>query len=44
MLASRLVDRERLGVLFAEIEPELYRFPAINPARFAERVRVILSA
>lgn len=43
MLENGLVDRERLGALFAEIQPELYRFPAINPARFAERVRGILS-
>ncbi len=43
MIASGLVEREKLGRLFEQIEPELYRFPAINPARFAERVRVILS-
>jgi len=43
MIETGLVDRERLAILFREIEPELYRFPAINPPRFAERVRVILS-
>ena len=43
MIASGLVERGKLGRLFEQIEPELYRFPAINPARFAERVRVILS-
>ncbi|HEX4930364.1 MAG TPA: hypothetical protein VFV62_06600, partial [Gaiellaceae bacterium] len=29
-----LVEPARLRQLFAEIEPELYRFPAIDPARF----------
>lgn len=32
------VERERLLELFAEIEPELYRFPAIDPARFRAAV------
>lgn len=33
-----LVESERLLDLFAEIEPELYRFPAIDPARFRATV------
>jgi len=33
-----LVEAERLLELFAEIEPELYRFPAIDPARFRAAV------
>ncbi len=33
-----LVEPERLLELFAEIEPELYRFPAIDPARFRAAV------
>lgn len=33
-----LVDGGRLRELFAEIEPELYRFPAVDPARFRAAV------
>ena len=44
MIAAGLVQRPKLGELFERIEPELYRFPAINPSRFAARVRSILSA
>ena len=33
-----LVEPARLHELFAEIEPELYRFPAIDPARFRAAV------
>ena len=39
MIESRLVDRVRLAAFFEQIEPQLYRFAAIDPARFAERVR-----
>jgi len=38
MLARGLVDRERLRVFFAEIEPALYRFPAVDPGSFRRRV------
>lgn len=31
MLASGLVDRDRLRELFAQIEDELHRFPAVDP-------------
>lgn len=41
MLERRLIDRPRLGAFFAEIEPELYRFPAIDPADFAARVHAL---
>jgi hypothetical protein len=34
MISLDLVDRKRLLALFAEIEPDLYRFPAIDPAAF----------
>ena len=44
MLGSGLVEPARLRLLFQQIEPELFRYPAINPAAFAERLRVILSA
>lgn len=38
MLVLGLVDPERLRAYFAEIEPELYRYPAIDPASFKRRV------
>ena len=38
LLDLGLVDRARLGASFEEIEPELYRFPAIDPAAFRRRV------
>ncbi len=38
MLARGLVERARLRELFAEIEPELYRYPAIDPPSFRRRV------
>lgn len=43
MLGSGLVEPQRLRELFQQIEPELFRYPAINPTEFAERLRVILS-
>lgn len=38
MISLGLVDRRQLRVLFAEIEPDLYRFPAIDPAAFRSAV------
>jgi len=38
MLARGLVDPEHLRAYFDEIEPELFRFPAIDPASFRHRV------
>lgn len=38
MLARRLVDAERLLELYDLIEPELYRYPAIDPRAFRARV------
>jgi hypothetical protein len=38
MLRDRLVDRERLGELFATIEPSLFRHPAIDPRSFRAKV------
>jgi hypothetical protein len=38
LLDVGLVVRARLLAAFAEIEPELYRFPAIDPRAFRERV------
>jgi hypothetical protein len=41
MLDSGLVERPRLLELFAAIEPQLYRFPAIDPAGFRRRVEAV---
>jgi hypothetical protein len=38
MVARGLVDRARAWDLFREIEPRLYRYPAIDPARFRRAV------
>jgi len=38
LISTGLVDRERLWSLFKEIEPELYRFPAVDPAALRARV------
>jgi hypothetical protein len=38
MLARGLIEEARLVASFDEIEPELYRFPAIDPADFRRSV------
>ena len=38
MIAIELVDPERLREFFTEIEPDLYRFPAIDPRAFRAAV------
>lgn len=38
MMTSGLVEPGKLMELFAAIEPELYRYPAIHPARFRRSV------
>jgi hypothetical protein len=38
MLKRGLVEIDRLRSAFDEIEPQLYRFPAIDPADFRRRV------
>lgn len=43
MLARSLVDRDRLRAFHEEIEPELYRYPAIDPTSFRRRVEAITS-
>lgn len=40
MLDRGYIERDKLVACFAEIEPELYRFPAISPERFRERVEL----
>jgi hypothetical protein len=44
MLARRLIDPQRLRARFAAIEPELYRYPAIDPATFKRKVEEALVA
>jgi hypothetical protein len=38
LVDRRYVEPERALALFAEIEPELYRFPAVDPPAFRRRV------
>jgi hypothetical protein len=38
MLERGLIEPPLLAAFFAEIEPDLYRFPAIDPAEFARSV------
>jgi hypothetical protein len=41
MLARGLVDRSEILRRFEQIEPDLYRFPAIDPATFRRRVEEV---
>lgn len=43
MLRRGLVERDRLRTLFAAIEPHLYRYPALDPARFRGRLEAALA-
>ena len=43
MIDRGLVEADQLRRYFAEIEPELYRFPAVDPASFRGRVEALLS-
>lgn len=43
MLERGLVERERLRACFDEIEDELYRYPAVDPASFRRRVETALA-
>lgn len=42
MLERRLVEADRLRTAYDEIEPLLYRFPAIDPADLRRRVDALL--
>jgi hypothetical protein len=44
MLARGLVDAEDVRAQFERIEPELYRFPAIDPASFRASVERLFSS
>ncbi len=41
MLARRLIELDKLRQLFGAIEPELYRYPAIDPASFRRAVEAL---
>lgn len=42
MLAGGLVEPTVLRALYEEIEPELYRYPAIDPAAFRRKLDLAL--
>ena len=44
MLSSGLVEPRRLLVLFEQIQPELFRYPAINPDTFRRAVLGVCAA
>jgi hypothetical protein len=43
MLRERLITPERLLELYEQIEPQLYRYPAIDPAAFRSKVNAALA-
>lgn len=43
LIRSGFVERDRLLELFDAIEPDLYRFPAIDPPAFRSRVQAVAS-
>jgi uncharacterized nucleotidyltransferase DUF6036 len=43
MIARDLVDPARLQALYEQIEPDLYRYPAIDPPSFRRSVEAALS-
>jgi hypothetical protein len=43
MFTRGLIEPDRLSELFREIEPELYRFPALDPAAFRRRLADVLA-
>lgn len=44
MLREGLIEKHRLAELFKEIEPQLYRYPAIDPSKFASAVKEITNS
>ncbi len=44
MLESGLVEPGRLRALYDAIEPELYRYPAIDPAAFRRKLAAVMSS
>jgi hypothetical protein len=41
LIRGGFVERDRLLELFQGIEPDLYRFPAIDPSAFRSRVEAV---
>lgn len=41
MIESGLVEREKLFNLFQQVEPEIHRYPAIDPKSFGANVRKV---
>ena len=37
-LSDQVIDQGRLAAYFEQIQPELYRYPALDPGTFRERV------
>jgi hypothetical protein len=44
MIASGLVEPSRLRELYERVEPELYRYPAIDPAAFRQKLDAVLGS
>jgi hypothetical protein len=44
LIGRGLVERQRLQEYFDAIEPELYRFPAVDPSSFRRAVEAVTSA
>ncbi len=44
MIAQQLIDVKRLLELFTEIEPQIYRYPAIDSAQFRSSVERVVQA
>jgi len=42
MVGDELLDKEKLLSLFEAIEPELYKYPAIDPDSFSRAVHKII--
>jgi hypothetical protein len=43
MMVSGLVEPARLRELYEAIEPELYRYPAIDPPAFRQKLDAVLA-
>ncbi len=43
MISNGLVEVDRLRDLYEQIEPELYRYPAIDPGAFRRKVDAVLA-
>ena len=43
MVRDRLVDPQRLAALFADVVPELYRYPAVDPPTLRAAVERLAS-